>query len=142
MSTTTRTDSIAHGGYTERGYIVKMTELARILETELAAMTARAEKAEAEVERLFARLYKACDDERDMAISEGLGHGVCGLASELTTRAEKAEAESNKLLKHGIQVLMIARSWVMVWGDKLSPDSVALFTKHEREFLSAKEASK
>jgi hypothetical protein len=42
---------------------------------------------------LFARLYKACDDERDMAISEGLGHGVCGLASELTTRAEKAEAE-------------------------------------------------
>ena len=61
---------------------------------------------------------------------------------ELRMRAEKAEAESNKLLEHGIQALMIARSWVMVWGDKLSPESVALFTKHEQEFLSATKVSK
>jgi hypothetical protein len=63
-----------------------------------ASLIARAEKAEAEVERLIARLYKGCDDERDMAISEGPGHDVCGLASELTTRAEKAEAELAKVL--------------------------------------------
>lgn len=61
---------------------------------------------------------------------------------ELRLRAEKAEAESNKMLEHAIQALMIARSWVMVWGDKLSPESVALFTKHEQEFLSATKASK
>jgi hypothetical protein len=54
-----------------------------------------------ENERLKARLYKGCDDERDMAISEGPSHGVCGLASELTARAEKAEAE-----------LRIAQNWV------------------------------
>jgi hypothetical protein len=24
----------------------------------------------------------------------------------------------------------------MVWGDKLSPDSVAIFTKHEQAFLA------
>ena len=61
---------------------------------------------------------------------------------ELRMRAEKAEAENNKLLEHGIQALMIARSWVMIWGDKLSPESVALFIKHEKEFLSAKEDGK
>jgi hypothetical protein len=54
--------------------------------------SARAERAEAEVERLKAALAKSCDDEREMSVSEGLPHGVCGLAEELTTRAERAEA--------------------------------------------------
>ena len=49
-----------------------------------------------EVARLKARLYQGCDDERDMAISEGPAHGVCGLAEELTKRAEHAEAAINR----------------------------------------------
>ena len=52
-----------------------------------------AQRLRAEAERLKARLYKGCDDERDMSISEGPAHGVCGLAEELTARAERAEAE-------------------------------------------------
>jgi hypothetical protein len=52
----------------------------------------RLRELETEVERLRTRLYKGCDDERDMSIAEGPSHGVCGLASELTARAEKAEA--------------------------------------------------
>ena len=102
MSTTPRTDAaVIASGF--QAVPFGFQEFARSLEIELAEAEqidnaanhylSRAEKAEAEVERLFARLYKACDDERDMAISEGLGHGVCGLASELTARAEKAEAK-------------------------------------------------
>ena len=56
-------------------------------------MQGRVIAAEVEVERLKARLYQGCDDERDMAISEGPGHSTCGLADELTARAERAEAE-------------------------------------------------
>jgi hypothetical protein len=49
-----------------------------------------------------------------------------------------AERERVRLLsEHGIEALMVARSWQMVWGDKLSPDSVAIFTKHEQAFLAA-----
>jgi hypothetical protein len=48
-----------------------------------------------------------------------------------------AERERVRLLReHGIEALMVARSWQMVWGDKLSPDSVAIFTKHEQAFLA------
>ena len=64
------------------------------------------------------------------------------LYASAKARAEKAEAQTNKLWEHGLEALMVARSWALVWGDKLSPDSVDLFTKHEQEFLSAKEASK
>ena len=72
-------------------------------------MQGRVIAAEAEVERLKARLYQGCDDERDMAISEGPGHSTCGLADELTARAERAEAEvaewqrANLELHHAIQ---------------------------------------
>jgi hypothetical protein len=49
-----------------------------------------------------------------------------------------AERERVRVLReHGVESLMIARSWQMVWGDKLSPDSVAIFTKHEQAFLAA-----
>ena len=49
----------------------------------------------------------------------------------------QAERERVRLLsEHGIEALMVARSWQMVWGDKLSPDSVAIFTKHEQAFLA------
>jgi hypothetical protein len=55
----------------------------------------------------------------------------------------QAEREKVRVLKeHGIEALMIARSWQMVWGDKLSPDSVAVFTKHEQAFLAALAAMK
>jgi hypothetical protein len=57
------------------------------------AAVAERDRLHDEVEGLKSRLYKGCDDERDMAISEGPWHGVCGLAEELTARAERAEAE-------------------------------------------------
>ena len=57
------------------------------------AAVAERDRLRAEVEGLEARLYKGCDDERDMAISEGPWHGICGLAEELTARAKRAEAE-------------------------------------------------
>jgi len=55
----------------------------------------------AEVERLKTALSKSCDDEREMSISEGPAHGVCGLAVELMTRAERAEAEVARLKADG-----------------------------------------
>jgi hypothetical protein len=61
------------------------------------AAIAERDRLRAEVERLEAQLYKGCDDERDMAISEGPWHGVCGLAEELTARAKKAEADTARL---------------------------------------------
>ena len=115
-NTTPRTDFIAHKGYTERAYICEMTELARILETELAATKSELEK---------------------IVLIAGL---KADSNVELRMRAEKAEAESNKLLEHGIQAIMIARSWAIVWRDKLSPDSFDLFTEYEQAFLSVKEA--
>ena len=51
--------------------------------------------------------------------------------------ALNAERERVRVLsEHGAEALMVARSWQMVWGDKLSPDSVAIFTKHEQAFLA------
>ena len=69
MSITPRTDFIAHKGYTERTYICEMTELARILETELAATKFELEK---------------------MVLIAGL---KADSNVELRMRAEKAEAE-------------------------------------------------
>ena len=54
-----------------------------------------------------------------------------------------AERERVRVLRsHGVEALMVARSWQMVWGDKLSPESVAIFTKHEQAFLAALAATK
>jgi hypothetical protein len=54
-------------------------------------------KLKAENAALRNALRSSCDDEREMAISEGPGHSTCGLADELTVRAEKAEAEVERL---------------------------------------------
>jgi hypothetical protein len=66
--------------------------------------------------------------------SETLYHdeGTAALAA-LTAERERVRV----LREHGVESLMIARSWQMVWGDKLSPDSVAVFAKHEQAFLAA-----
>jgi hypothetical protein len=66
--------------------------------------------------------------------SEALYHdeGTAAIA------ALAAERERVRVLReHGVEALMVARSWQIVWGDKLSPDSVAIFTKHEQAFLAA-----
>jgi hypothetical protein len=55
------------------------------------------------------------------------------LERELTAERERVRV----LREHGVEALMVARSWQMVWGDKLSTDSVAIFTKHEQAFISA-----
>jgi hypothetical protein len=66
--------------------------------------------------------------------SETLYHdeGTAAIAA-LTAERERVRV----LREHGAEALMVARSWQMVWGDKLSPDSVAIFTKHEQAFLAA-----
>jgi hypothetical protein len=66
------------------------------------------------------------------------GHNtVCPNFARTLERELTAEREKVRVLReHGIEALMVARSWQMVWGDKLSPDSVAIFTKHEQAFLA------
>lgn len=53
MNTTPRTDFIAHKGYTERTYICEMTELARILETELAIAKQESDLDRARIASIF-----------------------------------------------------------------------------------------
>lgn len=53
--------------------------------------------------------------------------------AQLTALSERVRV----LEKHGVEALMIARSWIMVWGDKLSPESVARFAEHEKSFLNS-----
>jgi hypothetical protein len=66
--------------------------------------------------------------------SETLYHdeGTAAIAA-LTVERERVRV----LTEHSVGALMVARSWQMVWGDKLSPDSVSIFTKHEQAFLAA-----
>jgi len=61
------------------------------------------------------------------------GDMLCECQDALTAERERVKA----LREHGVEALMVARSWQMVWGDKLSPNSVAIFTKHEQAFLAA-----
>jgi Holliday junction resolvase len=55
------------------------------------------------------------------------------LERELAAEREKVRV----LREHGVEALMVARSWQLVWGDRISPDSVACFTQHEQAFLAA-----
>lgn len=101
MNTTPRTDFIAHKSYTERTYICEMTELARILETELVAMTARAEKAEnklaaskAEIENLIWNLAGCstiAHSGKPTDYSHELARPALHDVNKLAARAEKAE---------------------------------------------------
>jgi hypothetical protein len=55
------------------------------------------------------------------------------LECELTAERERVRV----LREHGVEALMVARSWQLVWGDRISPDSVVCFTQHEQAFLAA-----
>ena len=100
-NTTPRTDSIAHKGYTERAYIAEMTELARILETELVAMQARAEKAEDETlvwrNRFASILWSGALNKNTGADFQKWEVEYKAEQNALTARAEKAEADTKRL---------------------------------------------
>jgi len=53
--------------------------------------------AEAEAAELERALRSSCDDERSLAVSEGISHGTCGLVSELTATIEKQADEIARL---------------------------------------------
>lgn len=95
MSITPRTDFIAHKGYTERTYICEMTELARILETELVA-------AKAEIENLIWNLAGCstiAHSGKPTDYSHELARPALHDVNRLAARAEKAKAENAVLLK-------------------------------------------
>ena len=100
-NTTPRTDFIAHKGYTERTYICKMTELARILETELAAMKARAEKAEDETlvwrNRFASILWSGALNKSTVRDFKKWEAEYKAERNALIARAEKAEDDSKRL---------------------------------------------
>jgi hypothetical protein len=100
-NTTPRTDFIAHKGYTERTYICEMTELARILETELATMTARAEKAEDETlvwrNRFASILWSGALGKSTVRDFKKWEAEYKAEQNALTARAEKAEDDSKRL---------------------------------------------
>jgi len=100
--------------------------------THIVAILARVERAEAECLEQARLLGMSGEREADL-----LGK-LERLERELTAERERVRV----LSEHGVEALMLARSWQMVWGDKLSPDSVAIFTKHEQEFLAALAAMK
>ena len=101
MNTTPRTDFIAHKGYTERAYICEMTELARILETELVAMQARAEKAEDETlvwrNRFASILWSGALGKSTVRDFKKWEAEYKAEQNALTARAEKAEDDSKRL---------------------------------------------
>ena len=89
----------------------------------------------AEVERADVMYQRACEVEHDLRAEVEKWQSVAVTMS--------AERERVRVLRsHGVEALMVARSWQMVWGDKLSPESVAIFTKHEQAFLAALAATK
>ena len=93
MSDTPRTDFIAHKGYTERTYICEMTELARILETELVA-------AKAEIENLIWNLAGCstiAHSGKPTDYSHELARPALHDVNRLAARAEKAEADTKRL---------------------------------------------
>jgi hypothetical protein len=90
------------------------------LRAELASKTACYDIACGEVQRLRAEV-------------EAITDTSVKLLDALTAERERVSV----LMEHGVEALMVARSWQMVWGDKLSTDSVAVFTKHEQAFISA-----
>lgn len=75
---------------------------------------------ERECVALRAALSSSCDDEREMAISEGPGHSTCGLADELTIRAEKAEAE-NAIFKDALEEIRTAAHCIAKAGPMNTP---------------------
>lgn len=62
------------------------------LTPDVRALINRIKAQDARVAELARALRESCDDSRSLAISEGVQHGTCGIAEELTRRAESAEA--------------------------------------------------
>jgi hypothetical protein len=55
----------------------------------------------------------------------------------LTQRAEAAEAQVVALRDSAVEALMIAKSVMLVWGDKFALGTCEDFARHEKQFLDA-----
>jgi hypothetical protein len=56
-------------------------------------------------------------------------------AKQLEGLARELERENAALRASAVEVCAIARVWVTVWGDKLSPDTVKRFAELEKQIL-------
>ncbi len=55
--------------------------------------------------------------------------------ANLLGKVERLERENAALRTAAVEVCAIARVWVTVWGDKLSPDTVKRFAELEKQIL-------
>ena len=126
-NTTPRTDFIAHKGYTERAYICEMTQLARILETELAA-------AKAEIENLvwnLAGCSTIAQSGKPTDYSHELARPALHDVNRLAARAEKAEDET---------LVWRNRFASILWTGALGKSTVRDFKKWEAEYKAERNA--
>ena len=56
--------------------------------------------------------------------------------------ARELERENAALRGAAVEVCAIARVWVTVWGDKLSPDTVKRFAELEKQILEEAQPNK
>lgn len=66
------------------------------------------------------------------ALNDSVGYLVY---EAVIARAERAEAENAALRAASVEACALARVWVTVWNDKLSDESVQLFTQLEKQIL-------
>jgi hypothetical protein len=62
--------------------------------------------------------------------------------SQLRALLAQAEAALREAQVNVVDLLLLAKSWSMVWGDKLSPESLELFWKIESKILSQQPPAK
>lgn len=63
---------------------------------------------------------------------------IASLRWEITAMKKESEEERREnaaLRTAAVEVCAIARVWVTVWGDKLSPDTVKRFAELEKQIL-------
>ena len=56
--------------------------------------------------------------------------------------ARELERENAALRSAAVEVCALARVWVTVWGDKLSPDTVKRFAELEKQILEEAQTNK
>jgi len=64
------------------------------------------------------------------------GRSIYDLIDEMKAELAAERARLSELKAKGCEALIIATTWAHVWGDKLSPDSLRDFKKHEAAFLA------
>ena len=58
-----------------------------------------------------------------------------GYHAQLLEKLERLECENAALREAAVEVCILARVWVTVWGDKLSTESIQRFVELEKQIL-------